>query len=408
MPQRSSVPRYLLHKASGQARVRVQGRDHYLGVYNSPESHERYARIVAEISQSHTTPSVVNEIVVADPQLCINELVLQYLRYAHSYYGEQAKESTKMRDALRFVCELYGNEKARNFGPLSLKAVRQKLIESGICRNEINRRISRIKRVFKWAVSEQLIPPTVLEGLKSVTGLQRGRSQAQESKPVKPVDPQIVEQTLPFLSPPVAAICRLQLLTGMRPSEITQMRPQDIDRSEEIWIYRPATHKTQYLGFDKQVPLGPQAQAVLQEFMDRPEDAYLFTPREAMEWQNQQKSQHRKPARKTKVYPSELKARERSKAKSRKRSSQRVLQPKYNAVSLRRAIYYGQLKAKKQGVEIPHWFPYQIRHTHGTEVRKKYGLEAAQVMLGHASADVTQVYAERNLDLAMKVAREIG
>ena len=55
-----------------------------------------------------------------------------------------------------------------------------------------------------------------------------------------------------------------------------------------------------------------------------------------------------------------------------------------------------------------HWHPNQLRHNHATEVRQRFGLEAAQVSLGHATADVTQVYAERDLTLAVKVASEIG
>jgi len=46
--------------------------------------------------------------------------------------------------------------------------------------------------------------------------------------------------------------------------------------------------------------------------------------------------------------------------------------------------------------------------TAGTEIRKRYGLEAAQVILGHASADVTQVYAERDLQKAVEIIREVG
>jgi len=41
-------------------------------------------------------------------------------------------------------------------------------------------------------------------------------------------------------------------------------------------------------------------------------------------------------------------------------------------------------------------------------VRRRFGLEAAQVSLGHAQAQVTEVYAERDLALAAKVARQIG
>lgn len=41
-------------------------------------------------------------------------------------------------------------------------------------------------------------------------------------------------------------------------------------------------------------------------------------------------------------------------------------------------------------------------------MRKEYGLEAAQVVLGHARADVTQVYAEADVAQAVRVAAEIG
>ena len=57
---------------------------------------------------------------------------------------------------------------------------------------------------------------------------------------------------------------------------------------------------------------------------------------------------------------------------------------------------------------IAKWTPHQLRHTKATEVRAKFGLEAAQVFLGHGSAIVTQIYAERNLLLAQKVARAVG
>lgn len=57
---------------------------------------------------------------------------------------------------------------------------------------------------------------------------------------------------------------------------------------------------------------------------------------------------------------------------------------------------------------VPPWRPNQLRHTSGTRVRKELGLEAAQVWLGHSKADVTQIYAERNLGLARKVAARFG
>lgn len=61
---------------------------------------------------------------------------------------------------------------------------------------------------------------------------------------------------------------------------------------------------------------------------------------------------------------------------------------------------------RKAGIEP--WHPNQLRHTAGTEIWKRYDLEAAQVVLGHSRADVTQVYAQRDQSLAERVAREIG
>ncbi len=57
---------------------------------------------------------------------------------------------------------------------------------------------------------------------------------------------------------------------------------------------------------------------------------------------------------------------------------------------------------------LPHWHANQLRHSKATEVRRQFGLEAAQVSLGHAKADITQTYAERDARLAIEVAKKIG
>ena len=54
------------------------------------------------------------------------------------------------------------------------------------------------------------------------------------------------------------------------------------------------------------------------------------------------------------------------------------------------------------------WSPLQLRHTAGPAIRAVHGLEAAQVILGHAKADVTQVYAERDQAKARAIMKEIG
>jgi integrase len=54
------------------------------------------------------------------------------------------------------------------------------------------------------------------------------------------------------------------------------------------------------------------------------------------------------------------------------------------------------------------WSPNQLRHNAATEIRAKFGLEAAQMTLGHATADISQIYAERDLRKAAEVMAVVG
>ena len=412
MPRtRKAIPSYCLHRPSGKAVVRLNGRDHYLGSHGTEESRLAYDRVIAEWLASgrrfESAPPVADK-----PTISVNEVLLAFIEFAERYYqdgSEVSKEVVNFKLSLRPVKQLYGNTAADQFGPLALKALRQHMVEvQDLCRKEVNKRIGRVKRVFKWAVSEELIPSSVFEGLRTVEGLRVGRTTARENAPVKPVDDVTVEATLKFVSPQIKAMIQLQRLTGMRPGEVTIMRPCDIDCVDEIWVYRLTRHKTSHLGVRKEVPLGPQSQEILRPFFSRAPDAYLFSPREAEAWRNEQRAVRRDPNRKTKIFPCELRARERRRLKAKKRVSKRPKRDRYDTPAYRRAIDYAIAKAKRAGVAIPHWHPHQLRHTRATEVRRRYGVEAAQVALCHARADVTEIYAERNFGLAAKIAKEIG
>ena len=52
--------------------------------------------------------------------------------------------------------------------------------------DRVNARVNRIRRIFKWAVSEEVVPPSVIEGLRAVEGLRRGCSNVREAEPVGP------------------------------------------------------------------------------------------------------------------------------------------------------------------------------------------------------------------------------
>jgi len=94
--------------------------------------------------------------------------------------------------------------------------------------------IDRIRRMFKWAVAEELVPASVSQALAAMPGLRRGRTDARETEPILPVDDATVEATLPCLPEVVADMVRLQRMTGMRPAEVCILRPSDLDRSGDV------------------------------------------------------------------------------------------------------------------------------------------------------------------------------
>ena len=165
------LPTYRLHKPSGQAVVTVNGHDFYLGKHGSARSRAEYDRLLAEwLANGRRLPA---------SDATVNELLLAYLGFADSYYikhGRPTTEPASIRQTIRPLRELYGHTLAQDFGPMQLKAVRQAMIDSGLCRNEVNKRTGRIVRLFKWAVEEQKAPPSVLQALQAVAGLRQGRS----------------------------------------------------------------------------------------------------------------------------------------------------------------------------------------------------------------------------------------
>jgi integrase len=384
---------------------------HYLGKHGTPASREAYGRAIAELTASsagatRTCSATLNDLTVVE--LCAN-----YLRFAKGYYIKDGRPSDwlyHIRLMITKLCDLYGRSAAAEFSPLKFKAIRQTLIDAGHSRPYINKLMAIVPRVFKWAAAEELASASVYHSLRTVEGLKKGRTVAREPKPIKPVEESLVEATLPHLPQIVADMVRFERWTGCRPSEVCQLRPMDLDRSGEVWSYRPSSHKTEHHGRERIIFIGPKAQAVLLPYLLRETTVYCFSPAESM----QKMREARHAARKTPLRYGNRPG------TNRKARPARLPRTHYTKDSYNRAIQRGIDKANKviqktaaeNGIENPlllgYWHANQLRHAAGTEVRKTYGLEAAQVILGHARADVTQVYAERDQALAAEIMGKIG
>jgi integrase len=378
----------------------------------------------------------------------VGRVVVEYLRHARSYYrkadGSPTNEPASILQATRPLIALYRSLPAAEFSPVKLAAVREEMIRLGWIRSNINRQVSRLRQMFKWAAARELIPPTVHAGLTALAGLRAGRSSAAEGTPVKPVDEALVNAVKPYLSAEVRAMIELQRLTGMRPGEVCMLRTADLDMKGKTWVYTPPAHKTAHHGHSRVIYLGPRAQAVLTPFLRTNLEEYVFSPATAEAQRNAEKV----GARVSKRPP----AHQRRMIHSRRRRRRRAPTDRYTPASYRRAIaracdkafdltpelaaaaaevekwrhtwayshhrsprlkeYPRELLEKRQAVEAfraaNRWHPHQLRHTAATELRRRFGIEAARVVLGHRSAAITEVYAEIDQGKAAAIMGEVG
>ncbi len=392
--QRGQSPSYRLHAPSGQAIVVVAGKTHYLGPYNSLESRERYERVLGEYAAHGRFFASEQD----DTGLAVDDLIAGYWSHAEVYYrkdGKPTSELSILKQACRYLHRVYGSTPVDDFGPRKLKAVRERMIADDQARSTINKYVARLKQVFRWGVENELVAPSVFQGLQAVRGLAQGRTLAREADPVRPAVEADVRASVGHLPPVVAAMVELQWWTGMRPGEVVQMRGRDIDRSGAVWLYRPRSHKNEHHGVERIVPLGPMAQAVLSAWLVLDPDAYLFSPRRAEDDRNAERRASRKSPR----------WRSHSSGARRKRRGQarRQLRETYDVSSYRRAVARACELAG-----VPAWSPNQLRHAAATRIRRELGLEAAQAVLGHRFIETTQVYAEVSQVRAVEAMARLG
>jgi site-specific recombinase XerC len=168
--------------------------------------------------------------------------------------------------------------------------------------------------------------------------------------------------------------------------------------------------------------LGPKAQEIIRPFLKLSVSGYLFSPRQSEAERNGGRSAERK----TPLWPSHVKHQE---AKKRGRPGRKAAGECWHPNAYRKAIAQAcdaafphpelaelaksQLtdarKAELKEWQKSHrWHPNQLRHSAATIIRRQYGAEAAQAVLGHAELSTTEIYAEKSLEAARQIMKEIG
>ena len=431
MPRRAGIPSYRRRVIRGREiaittlRDAVTGdrRDITLGPYGSQESRAAYSALIAGWTAAgyRLPPSDVPRGPgrtlggATFAQVCDAFMSLKGPEYSGS---ERANFESVARVALEIAPHIHAND----LTPATLRAVRDAMIRGNAlatdaagaprprkpwARKTVNSQIQRLRMLVRWAVGQALVLPHVLESLRAVEPLRRGRTAARETPPVGPVAADVVDATLPLLRPQVRAMVELQRLTGMRSGEVVIMRTADLDMSGDVWVYRPSTHKTAHHGHSREISLGPRAQAIIRPWLRTALDEYLFQPREAVRLLR---------AARTAARVTELERGNRP-GMNRVDQPRRTAADRYTSNSYRRAIIRACDRADEAAQPqsggggkrlVPRWHPHQLRHSFLTAVRAAFGIEAARVAGGHHSLDVTELYAERDRHVGVDVARRLG
>jgi integrase len=217
--------------------------------------------------------------------------------------------------------------------------------------------------LFRWGVEKSVVPVATPQALREVKRLRKGKSEAKETEAVQPVGSDDLEKALDELQPTLRDMVRVQLLMGARPNEVCVMRVGEITiRTDGAWCYRPRSHKTTHRGKDRRLFIGPQGQELLRPYLEGKDgDEFVFTHT----WKGEPR--------------------------------------RYQRESYTQAITRACERAR-----TTKWTANQLRHTRATDVRSQYDLETAAAVLGHASPNVTLIYAETNFKKAAEVASKIG
>jgi hypothetical protein len=183
-----------------QAFSKYNGRRIYHGIWGSPEAAKSYKRFLAALLERPTPPVQIG----GDADLLIAELTDAFL---DAHEGKLHGHAHQFNTTIGYLVESYGELAVNEFSPKKLKAVRSQMVNTGtLCRNQINRYIGNIKRIFAWGVEEESVHSSISHALQAVKNLRMGEVMTFDHPEPEDVPFWVVAAILPFLAPVVAVM----------------------------------------------------------------------------------------------------------------------------------------------------------------------------------------------------------
>jgi integrase len=397
------------HAGAGQWYVRIDGVQRYLGA-EEVAARGVWSSLRDEFVRRQPAPVEEDSRPVKSEPKKISGLVLRYIEVMKGRVTDRRTWS-RINAAMEMLLKHFGKSSPAEFRAKSFRFLREQFVK---CRREVdgmpvsrkwvNHLAAEVRAFVRWASEEELMPSEAAASVMLIKPLRIDQG-GRETEIRMPPEAGAVEATLPYLFSPVREMVELQLLTGLRPGELCELKPAYFSRSpgEQIqipntrkkvsamvvdgvlvWLYIPTHHKTLRKGKHRVIPMGPKAQVILAPFLDgRAPFAHVFDPRLS--------------------------------DRSRRLGGRVIKRDRMRTGSYWRAIRNAIRRANRQRPLdnpprplIPHWHPYQIRHAAATSIGDQYDSEHAAAILGHSGTDAVGIYMQQAVNKAAKVAAERG
>ena len=403
---KEQVPQMRHDKERGRAYVRIDGVRHRLGKWGSDKSQATYDVLIASwLASGRVNTDGATVVMPAEPKiaplpsssgvLTVADLLALWMEdiavngkgIKSSSYGSARAAGRAMSAYLTLPVEDFGpkafKEVMRNYAKTPVVRRKKKKdgsvvnVERPRTRNYVNATMIRIRKMFQWAVSEELIDESKAWRLQAVPLLDFGDQHAKESDERQPAKPEDVQATLGALTRECASLVQVLSLTGCRPSEVCRMTMKQIhDRHKKVWRYVPKRHKNSWRGKIRHVAIGPKAQVIINKQLETfglSESDAIFSPRRSV---SRNKKIDSKPDPRAKEF--------------------------YESNIVRKAV-----ARACEVANVEHWFPYQMRYAAGAKARQQGGIATTSATLGN-SKKVAEHYAPEGFEVAEAFAEANG
>lgn len=398
----------------------------YLGLYGSPEVEARYQRIKrcwnalsqedkqklqeweAVFSQVGSTAPYVRASYTPSKITKPSNLANCLHAYQQEFFGEKlSRDEAHDRDAVSYFFECFPAPPEFSMSILGefvsylvriAPEVRQGVNRAGQKfwkkkewgRYTVNRLVKSFKKILAWGINNGYLSPVFREAVRLYPGITSANPRGLSDSP-KRVDcrDSDVTATLPYLSPVIAAMVKVQRGACLRPSEICDLRVGDIVFDESgIAVVNKEKHKIARTGVHRQISFGLAETSILRQFCEGKEPGdFVFSQRQHLVWYVQRSRKNGKNNNVSEKYLS--------------RFSEGFTTEVYDR-NVRRACE----RAKKDNPAIEYWTPYQLRHASYSAISAQYGYDVASKVAGHLSPNLARVYDHSAAVVSQRIAAE--